>query len=153
MVPTRWVDLHAVEVRFPRRDRGQRDCGRLREVHRLRFERHDALVNEMQLAVGAGARNVARIVDLVATPKQRDLRPDRCDRSCRVPAQHSWLCLDPTACYALLGIYRVHRNCGHAHHDVLSGRDRIGQRYIDERLRVGDRQMANEGDGFHERFL
>jgi hypothetical protein len=53
----------------------------------------------------------------------------------------------------LLGVYRVHRNCGYAHHDVLAGRDRIGQRYIHERLRVGDRQIANKSDGFHESFL
>jgi hypothetical protein len=62
-----------------------------RRPHRLALSqesRHcslrDAFVDDMQLAVGAGSRNVARIVDLVATLKQRDLGPDRRDRSSSV---------------------------------------------------------------------
>jgi hypothetical protein len=88
-VLARRIDLHAVEVRFPRGDRGERNRGRLREVQRLGLLGDDPLVDELQLAVRAGPRDVAGVVDLVAGLEERDLRADRGDRARGVVAEHA----------------------------------------------------------------
>src|SRR5436190_10939967 len=82
-------DLHAVEECFPRRDRGERDRGRLREVERARLAADDALIDEMELAVAARARDVAGVVHRLAWLEERDLGADRGHRAGGVPAEHA----------------------------------------------------------------
>src|SRR5205823_12645593 len=78
-------DLHALEERFPCRDRGEGHGGGLREVELRWLSADDALVDELELAVGAGAGDIAGVVDRVAGFEERHLRADRGDRAGCVP--------------------------------------------------------------------
>ena len=78
----------AVEQHFPCGDRGERQRGRRREVERLRLAPDDALVDQMEFAVGAGPDDRARVPDLVARLEQRHVRPDRRDDAGRVVAEN-----------------------------------------------------------------
>src|SRR5205823_5178267 len=100
------ADLHAVEKRFPRGDRRQRNGGGLREVERLRLAPDDAFIDEMELAVRARARDVAGVIDGVARLEERDLGTYRGDGAGRVPAEHAGR---GRVRFSLLGVDRVHR--------------------------------------------
>src|SRR4051812_30451972 len=81
------LHLHALEVAFPRRDRRQRDRRGLSKVELLRLAADDALVDEVELAVAARPRHVARVVDGVARLEERDLGTGRFHRARGVPAE------------------------------------------------------------------
>src|SRR5205807_7816640 len=70
-IPSAEVDLHAVEEAFPGSDRSERHRGGLREVQFLRLGPDDMLVDEMELTVAAGARDVAGVVNLIARLEER----------------------------------------------------------------------------------
>ena len=140
---------HALEQQFPGGERGERQGRGLREIERAGLARDDALVDQLQLRVAAGAGDVAGVVDRVAGTEHRDLRADRLDHPGRVVAQHLRLRFDLRLRRAHLGIDRIHRDRFDAHQQVATLRDGRIEFDIEQRLRVVDGQVAGEGDGFH----
>jgi hypothetical protein len=131
------VDLHAVEERFPGGNGGERNRGRLREVHAARLRADDALVDLLQLAVASRAGHVAGVVHLVARSEQRDLWAGGGDDTGRVPAEDARRGRARAARDALLGVDRVHRHRAHAHQQIVAlRRAGIGKGDVDERLGI-----------------
>src|SRR4051812_31475350 len=103
---------------------------------------HDALVDKVELAVAAGARDVAGVVHGVTRLEEGDLRSGCLDGARRVPAQHA---RRGAARLALLGIDGVHGNGLDFHEKVMPRRGGARQLDVVERREVG----AGMRDGFH----
>ena len=84
----RLADVQPVEQHLPRGDRGQRDGGGGGPVERFRLVTDDALIDEVELTVGAGPADRPGVEYLVARAKQRDVGSDRRDPARGVPTQH-----------------------------------------------------------------
>ena len=99
-----------------------------RTVERLRpvvQSTTDALVDQVQLAVGAGTRQGAGIPDAVARTEQRHLGADGAHDAARIPAEHARLGLPiGRQAAAHLGVDRVHGYRVHLDQDVVAGGDR-----------------------------
>ena len=108
-----------------------------------------ACVDPLELRVAAGAGDVAGVVHAIARPEAADRFTDRLDDAGGVVAEHLRLRLDLRLGRADLGVDRIHRDRLDAHQQVVrAGRGR-GQFDVEQRLRVVDRQVAGECDGFH----
>jgi hypothetical protein len=90
-------DAEALEQALPRGDGGQRQGGGGGEVEGPRLGPDDALVDEVVLAVAAGAGDAAGVVDLVAGAEQGDVGADGLDDAGDVPAEDPRARLDVRA--------------------------------------------------------
>jgi hypothetical protein len=141
--------FQTVEQQFPRGDGGQRQrCG-LGEVDILRLVADDALVHQMQLAVGAGAGQVAGVPDFIADLEQGHVRADRFHHAGGIPADHLGLAFGRGDVAADLGVDRIDRNGAHFDQQIAAGSLRRRQFDIDQGVGVVDRQGLAVGDGFH----
>jgi hypothetical protein len=80
----------------------------------------DALIDQMELRIGARASNAAGIKHLVADLEQGGLRPRLDDDPGRIPADHFRDSLWRRRGGAHLVIHRVHRNGAHVDQEVAS---------------------------------
>src|SRR5436309_2792663 len=71
--------VRPVRQELPRRDRGKRQCRGLAETHRFRLTADEALVDEVQLAIGARPVDRSGVEHLVARPEERDGGTDGLD--------------------------------------------------------------------------
>jgi hypothetical protein len=105
------------------------------------------------LRVAARARDVAGVIDRVAGRERRDRGTDRFHDTGRVVAEHFRLRLDLRLGRADFGIDRIDRNGFDAHEQVVRAGNRFRQFDVDQRLRIVDRQVAGQGNGFHHGIL
>jgi len=134
------AQAHALEQQFPGGDRRQRQGRRLGMVEGLGFAADDALIDDVQLAVGAGAPDGAGVEHVVAGLKQGDAAADRLDRAGGVPAENlvSRFRFGP---HADLGVDRVDGDGGHLDQQVVRAevrRRRVRQIDVFKRFRVVD---------------
>lgn len=142
-------DAQTIEQCFPRGNGGQRQRRSLGEIERRRLVASDALINQMEFAVGAGAGNAARIKHRIAHLEQRHFRTDRDHRACRIPAQHARRIFDLVLRCAHLGVHRVHGNGFHLDQQIVTGCFGLVDLDIDERLWIRNRKVLGQADGFH----
>jgi hypothetical protein len=143
------VERHALEQQLPRRERGQRQGCRGRGVDGPRRVTGQPRVDQMELRIAAGAGHVAGVIHAIAWLEATDGCADCLDRAGRVVAEHPGLRFDLRLRRADLGIDRVHRHRLDAHQQVVFAGCGLRQLDIEEGLRIIDRQVTVECDGFH----
>ena len=99
----------------------------------------DALVNQMKFLVGTGARDVARIIDRVASFEQRHIRPNGLDDTRRIIADNTRAWLDRVLGRAHFCVDRVHRNRFDADQNIVALRAWRFERHIKKRIWIFDR--------------
>jgi len=117
----------------------------------LRHFADDALIHQMQLAVGPGAVDGTGIEHPVAGLEQADLAAHGLDHAGGVPAQHLGCAVFRSDAQADLGIDRVDRNGAHLHQQVVRAGGRRIQVYVLQGFGVLGRQGLVVGNGFHAR--
>ena len=127
--------------------KGQR--GGFGETERLGLARHDALVDQLEFGVAAGAGDVAGVVHLVAGAEQGDVAAGGLDDARGVPAEDPRGAVVFLARLALLVVDRVDGDRLDPDPHIARAGDGIGQVEELEAVRVVERELAGEGDGFH----
>ena len=141
--------LQALEQQFPCSDRSQWQRGRLGEIERARLVADDALVHQVQLAVGAGAGEVAGVPHFVAGLEHGDAGAYCLHHAGRIPADDLGGAIGRRHVGADFDIHRVDRNGLDRYQQVAALRMRGGQVDIDQCVVVGDGQGLAVGNGFH----
>jgi hypothetical protein len=144
-----WRHAEAVEQQFPGGDGGQRQGRGLRVVEAFRRARGDALVDHVQLGVGAGAGDRAGVVDAVANRETLHVSTDGFDRAYCVPAQYLGLACFGRSVATHLGVDRVDRDRGHTHQEVARAGHGLGQGQVLQRGGVVDGAGGVVANGFH----
>ena len=134
-----------VEQHLPRGDRGQRQPRRFGKVETGRLAPDDPFIDGMEFRIGAFARDIARIEDLIAGLKAGDRRAHLGHDACRVKAQDARRALGLSG-GAQLHVDRIDRDAFHRDQQITrSHRGPVDFNHI-ERVRRARRAIAN---GFH----
>ena len=112
---------------------------------RLRLSPDDALVDEMELAVRAGARDVAGVVHLVARLEQRHFGTDGFDGAGGVPAEDA---RRGRLGFPLLGVDRVDRDRFDLHQEVAPGGRGLGLLDFLKRMDDGFHRCSMSSSGW-----
>ncbi len=123
--------------------------GGFREIERRRLAADDALVDELVLRVAAAARDVAGVEHRIARLEQRHVRAGGFDDARGVIAEHFRLGFDRRLRCAHFRVDRIHRNRLDTNEKIATLRRWLCKFDVDERLRIVDRQIAGQADGFH----
>ena len=103
----------------------------------------------MQFTIASRARDVARVIDLVTGFEQTHLGANCLHHAGGIPTDHPRLHLHLVTGRAHFGIDRVDRDRLHPHQQIARAGLRIGKIDIHKALRVGNRQVAGQCNGFH----
>ncbi|CAE6954804.1 conserved protein of unknown function [Ectopseudomonas oleovorans] len=150
LVGRAFADLQAFEQQFPGGDRGQRQGRRVGEGQAAGHMTDDALVDHMQLAVGAGPVDGAGVEHPVARLEQADLAAHGLDHAAGVPAEHLGGAVRWRDALTDLGVDRVDRNGADLDQQVARAGYRLGQLHVLQGFGVFGGEGLVVGDGFHE---
>ena len=142
----RGVDVQPIEERFPcgQAGEGQRRAGGGIELGRPAAD--DALVNELVVGIGAGASDVAGVVDGIAHLKEGDGVTDGLDRARGIVAKGLRF---RVRAWAHLGIDRIETDRFDAHENIVSFGGRSRELDFERCVGLVEGDAGLELDGFH----
>ncbi len=143
-------DAEAVEEQLPGGDGGKRQGGGLGKGERAGLGSGEALIDQMEFAVGAGTEDGAGVEDFVAGLEESDVGADGLDDAGAIEAENLGLLRGSLSAHADLGVDGIDRNGADGDEQVARAGGGRGEFEVEEGIGIGRRQGLDVANGFHD---